>query len=91
MKTRQFPENYLVDLEHRIGLVLTYLRLDQKSFARMLQTSQSKLPRMESGNSASTLNQLITIKRLCDQSGFIRGDMPWAWLLEGQGHIEEMI
>ena len=55
----------------------------------MLQTSQAQLSKIEAGITAPTLYQLMTIKKLCDESEGIRGDMSWAWLLEGVGHIDK--
>lgn len=87
MNVRRLPDAYLLDLGRRIKLVRTYLGMEQKEFAENLQTSQSQLSRIESGQSSPTLYHLLTIKQLADRHGSGRGEVTWEWLMEGKGIV----
>lgn len=87
MNVRRLPDAYLLDLGRRIKLVRTYLGMEQKELAESLQTSQSQLSRIESGQAAPTLYHLLTIKQLADRHSSGRGEVTWEWLMEDKGRI----
>ena len=85
MKTQKLKTEYLIDLGHRIKLVRTYLKYDQKMLAEFLSTVPSQISKIESGKSAPTLYYLLRIKELADQDDYLSENLTWNWLLEGKG------
>ena len=85
MKTQNLSEEYLKELGHRLKIIRTFLRLDQRQMAKRLKTGQSQVSKLESGLSAPTLNQLISIKRMADEDNYLREKLSWEWILEGKG------
>ena len=85
MRTQNLTNQYLMDLGHRIKLVRTYLKYDQKMLAESLSTVPSQISKIESGKSAPTLFYLLRIKELADKDDYLRENLSWNWLLEGKG------
>jgi len=85
MRHKKPSDEYLVGLGHRLKIIRTYLRLDQKKMSEKMKTAQSQMSKIESGQSAPTLNQLRTIKRLANEDEFLRDNLTWEWILEGKG------
>ena len=85
MKTQNLSEEYLADLGHRIKLIRTYLRLDQRQFSELMETAQSQISKIEAGKSAPTLNHLIKIKRLSEKNDYLRENLSWDWIIDGKG------
>ena len=85
MKRRGLSEDYLFKLGHRIRIIRTYLKLDQKQMAERTQIAQSQISKIESGRAAPTLNQLLEIKKLADEYDQLRENLTWDWILEGKG------
>ena len=74
-----------MELGHRIKLLRTYLKYDQKQLSQYLRTSQSQLSKIEAGKAAPGLYHLLMIKRLADTDEYLRENLFWRWLLEGRG------
>ena len=85
MKHKKPSDEYLKELGHRIKIVRTVLRLDQKQLSEKMETAQSQISKIESGRSAPTLHQLRTIKSLADEDKFLRDNLSWDWIVEGKG------
>ena len=85
MRHKKPSDEYLVGLGHRLKVIRTYLRLDQKKMSEKMKTAQSQISKIESGQSAPTLHQLRTIKRLASEDDFLRENLTWEWILEGKG------
>ena len=61
MKIKKLKNEYLINLGHRIKLVRTYLKYDQKMLAEFLSTVPSQISKIESGKSAPTLYYLLRV------------------------------
>ena len=85
MKTQKLSKEQLEALGHRIKVVRTILKLDQRQMSESMGTAQSQISKIEIGRSAPTLYQLIKVKELADQDNALRGHLTWEWLLEGKG------
>ena len=85
MKRRGLSEDYLFKLGHRIRIIRTFLKLDQKQMSERTQIAQSQISKIESGRAAPTLNQLLEIKKLADEDDRLRENLTWDWILEGKG------
>jgi transcriptional regulator with XRE-family HTH domain len=85
MKTQNLSEDYLKELGHRLKIIRTFLKLDQRQMAKSIKTGQSQLSKLESGLSAPTLFHLISIKRMADEDNYLRENLSWEWILEGKG------
>jgi len=85
MKIQRLSSEYLSRLGHRIKLLRTYLKIDQKMLAIHLETVPSQISKIELGKSAPTLNYLLKIKKLANQDEYLRENLSWDWLLEGKG------
>jgi transcriptional regulator with XRE-family HTH domain len=85
MKTKDLPDEYLKDLGHRVRVIRTMMKLDQKQMSKALKIGQSQVSKIESGGSAPTLYQLIQIKRLAEKDDYLRDNLSWDWILEGKG------
>ena len=85
MKTQRLKSEYLIELGHRIKLIRTYMKYDQKMLAEFLETSPSQVSKFEAGKSAPTLFYLLKIKELADQDDNLRKNLTWKLLLEGKG------
>ena len=85
MKTQRLKSEYLSELGHRIKLIRTCMKYDQKMLAEYLKTSPSQVSKFESGKSPPTLYYLLKIKELADQDDNLRRNLTWKWLLEGKG------
>ena len=85
MKTQNLPEEYLRELGHRLKIIRTVLKMDQKQMSELMKTGQSQISKIESGRSAPSLFQLIQIKNLADENDYLREKFTWEWLLEGKG------
>jgi len=85
MKTQSLPEEYLAEFGHRLKLIRTYLRLDQKKMSERMHTAQSQISKIEAGRSAPTMYHLIMIKRIADEDDYLRENLSWEWILEGKG------
>ena len=85
MKTQRLPEEYLSALGHRIKIIRTLLKLDQKQMAELMKTGQSQISKIEAGRSAPTLSQLFRIKRIAEEDDYLRQTLSWDWILEGKG------
>lgn len=85
MKTKYLPDDYLAELGHRLRIIRTFLKLDQKEMSKRLKVGQSQMSKIESGQSAPTLFQLIRIKKLAEEDDYLRENLTWEWMLEGKG------
>ena len=85
MKRRGLSEDYLFKLGHRIRIIRTFLKLDQKQMSERTHIAQSQISKIESGRAAPTLNQLLEIKKLADEDDRLRENLTWDWILEGKG------
>jgi transcriptional regulator with XRE-family HTH domain len=85
MKTQKLSKEYLVALGNRLKLIRTYLRYDQKQMSEALETAQSQISKLEMGRSAPSLYQLLQIKKLTEEDEYLRENLTWGWILEGQG------
>jgi len=85
MKTQELPEEYLLELGHRLRIIRTFLKLDQRQMSKLIKTGQSQISKIESGRSAPTLHQLIKIKRMAEEDDYLRENLSWEWILEGKG------
>ena len=85
MKIQRLEKDYLIDLGHRIKLIRTYLKYDQKMLAEYLKTSPAQISKIESGKQAPNLYYLLMIKKLVDKDEYLRKNLSWDWILEGVG------
>ena len=86
MKTKNLPsDEYLQELGHRIRIITTFLKLDQKELSKLLKIGQSQMSKIESGRSAPTLQELIRIKRLAEENDYLRDNLSWEWIMDGKG------
>lgn len=85
MKSQRLKSEYLSELGHRIKLIRTYMKYDQKMLADYLETSPSQVSKFEAGKSAPTLYYLLMVKELAGQDDYLRENLSWSWLLEGRG------
>jgi transcriptional regulator with XRE-family HTH domain len=85
MKTQKLPEEYLQGLGHRLKIVRTFLKLDQRQMSNLMKTGQSQISKLESGRSAPTLFQLLKIKEIAEKNDYLRENLSWEWILEGTG------
>ena len=86
MKTKNLPsDEYLQELGHRIRIIRTFLKLDQKELSKLLKIGQSQMSKIESGRSAPTLQELIRIKRLAEENDYLRDNLSWEWIMDGKG------
>lgn len=87
MKTQNLSDEYIADLGHRIKLIRTFLRLDQRQFSELMKTAQSQISKIEAGKSAPTLYQLVKVKRLAEENDYLRENLSWDWILDGKGKV----
>ena len=86
MKTKNLPsDEYLQELGHRIRIIRTFLKLDQKDLSKLLKIGQSQMSKIESGRSAPTLQELTRIKRLAEENDYLRDNLSWEWIMDGKG------
>lgn len=85
MRIQKLPDEYLRDLSHRLRIIRTFLKLDQREMAKLMKTGQSQVSKIEAGRSAPTLYQLRTIKKLADEDDYLCENLTWEWILEGKG------
>ena len=85
MKTIKLSDEYLFKLGHRLRIIRTFLKLDQKKMADLMETAQSQISKFESGHSAPTLHQLLKIKKITEEDDYLRENLTWDWILEGKG------
>ena len=85
MKTQKLPEEYLLELGHRLRIIRTFLKLDQRQMSELIKTGQSQISKIEAGRSAPTLYQLFTIKKIAEEDDYLRQNLSWEWILEGKG------
>ena len=86
MKTKNLPsDEYLQELGHRIRIIRTFLKLDQKELSKLLKIGQSQMSKIESGRSAPTLQELIRIRRLAEENEYLRDNLSWEWIMDGKG------
>ena len=85
MRIRKLPDEYLLELGHRLRIIRAFLKIDQREMATLMRTGQSQVSKIESGRSAPTLYQLRTIKRLADEDDYLRENLTWEWILDGKG------
>ena len=86
MKTKNLPSSeYLQELGHRIRIIRTFLKLDQKDLSKLLKIGQSQMSKIESGRSAPTLQELKRIKRLAEEDDYLRDNLSWEWIMDGKG------
>ena len=79
------PDEYLQELGHRVRIIRTVLKLDQKQMSKLLKIGQSQMSKIESGRSAPTLQELTRIKRLAEENDYLRENLSWEWILDGKG------
>jgi len=85
MKTQKISEEYLQELGHRLKIIRTFLKIDQRQMAILMKTGQSQISKIESGRSVPTLNQLLKIKEIAQKDDYLRENLSWDWILEGRG------
>ena len=86
MKRKSLPsDEYLQELGHRVKIIRTFLKLDQKQMSSLLKIGQSQMSKIESGRSAPTLQELTRIKRLTEENDYLRENLSWEWILDGKG------
>lgn len=85
MKVQVLPEEHFRGLGHRLKIIRTFLNLDQREMSKLIKTRQLHISKIESGRTAPTLYQLMTIKRLSEQNDYLRKNLSWEWILEGNG------
>ncbi len=85
MKTQNLSKEYLQELGHRLKIIRTFLKLDQRKVSELMKTGQSQISKIELGRSAPTLFQLRVIKKLADEDDYFRENLTWEWILEGKG------
>jgi len=85
MKTQRLSQEYLRDLGHRLRIIRTILKMDQKQMSEMIGTVQSQISMIEAGRSVPTLHQLNRIKKIADEDEYLRENLSWEWILEGKG------
>ena len=78
-------DEYLQELGHRIRIIRTFLKLDQKELSKLLKIGQSQMSKIESGRSAPTLQELVRIKRLAEENDYLRDNLSWEWIMDGKG------
>jgi len=77
MKTKNLPpDEYLQELGHRVKIIRTFLKLDQKQLSKLLKIGQSQMSKIESGRSAPTLQELTRIKRLAEENDYLETTYP---------------
>ena len=79
------PDEYRQELGHRVKIIRTFLKLDQKELSKLLKIGQSQMSKIESGRSAPTLQELIRIKRLAEENDYLRDNLSWEWIMDGKG------
>ena len=85
MKTQKLSKEYLLDLGHRLKIIRTVLKLDQRQMSEVLGTAQSQISKIEIGRSAPTLNHLLMIKKVAEGDEYLHENLTWEWILEGKG------
>jgi len=85
MKLQKLPDEYLQKLGHRLKVIRTLLKLDQRQMSQRMKTGQSQISKIEAGRAAPTLYQLIKIKRIVEEDEYLRENLSWEWILEGKG------
>jgi len=86
MKRKSLPPGeYLQELGHRVKIIRTFLKLDQKQMSKLLKIGQSQMSKIESGRSAPTLKELTRIKRLAEENDYLRENLSWEWIMDGKG------
>ena len=85
MKTQKLPEEYLLELGHRLRIIRTFLKLDQRQMSELMKTGQSQISKIEAGRSAPTIYQLFKIKKIAEEDDYLRENLSWEWILEGKG------
>jgi len=86
MKTKNLPpDEYLQELGHRVKIIRTFLKLDQKELSKLLKIGQSQMSKIESGRSAPTLQELIRMKRLAEENDYLQDNLSWEWIMDGKG------
>jgi transcriptional regulator with XRE-family HTH domain len=85
MKAQNLSDEYLQAFGHRLRIVRTFLKLDQRQMSKRMKTGQSQISKIEAGRSAPTLFHLIRIKTLAEEDEYLRDNLSWEWILEGKG------
>ena len=86
MKRENLPsDEYLQELGHRLRIIRTFLKLDQKEMSKLLKIGQSQMSKIESGRSAPTIQELARIKRLAEENDYLRENLSWEWIMDGKG------
>ena len=85
MRMKKLSPEYLEKLGHRLKLIRIYLKYDQKQMSKVLDTAQSQISKIEAGNAAPTLYQVLKLKRLAEEDDYLRENLSWDWILEGKG------
>jgi len=86
MKRENLPsDEYLQELGHRLRIIRTFLKLDQKAMSKLLKIGQSQMSKIESGRSAPTIQELTRIKRLAEENDYLRDNLSWEWIMDGKG------
>ena len=86
MKTKSpLSDEYIQELGHRLRIIRTFLKLDQKEMSKLLKIGQSQMSKIESGRSAPTIQELTRIKRLAEENDYLRENLSWEWIMDGKG------
>ena len=79
MKTKSpLSDEYIQELGHRLKIIRTFLKLDQKEMSKLLKIGQSQMSKIESGRSAPTIQELTRIKRLAEENDYLRKNLSCA-------------
>ena len=85
MKIQKLPDEYLEELGHRLKVIRTLLKLDQRQMSKRMKTGQSQISKIEAGRAAPTLHQLMKINDIAGEDDYLRENLSWEWILEGKG------
>jgi transcriptional regulator with XRE-family HTH domain len=86
MQKQKIPNKYLKELGDRIKHIRIALGYDQKKMSDALDTSQSRISKIEAGNASPTLYQLLRLKKVIKVGGNLaqHNNASWGWVLEGK-------
>lgn len=85
MKIRLLTDEYLKAIGHRMRVVRTLLKMNQKELAREMNTSPAQISKIETGLAPPNLYHLKRLKELSDKDEYLKENLSWEWLMEGKG------
>ncbi len=86
MQKNKMSKKYLQELGNRIKNIRIALGYDQKTMSDALDTTQSRISKIEAGNASPTLYQLQRLKKVIEVGGNLaqHNNASWGWVLEGK-------